>query len=304
VSVLTNIKTNLQRKWFDVSTNSIRATAPIDKKPGDIRFVSLVCHRDLNRYLIAIKSVYQQIGAGDVVILDDGSLTEQDRSILNHHLVKPTYYALDDVPTGDCPSYICWSRLLLIAELCQDHYILQVDSDIVAQKPLPEALQAIEEQSAFILVNRQHPGRIALKDMGNWLDAQGWNNPNSLQLNAERAFARLPMADTDFYVRGSAAFVGFPKGCISKERIENFSRHIEKEVGPQWRQWGSEQTTTNYVIGNAQELRFLEYPAYVNQTPKIEVEQASLVHFFGTYRYYKNRYLRSAKAAINSLSTN
>jgi hypothetical protein len=247
--------------------------------------------------------VYQKIGMGDVVVLDDGSLTEDDRRVLDFHLGNPTFYSLDDVPTGSCPSYICWSRLLLIAQLCKDSYIVQVDSDIVAQQELIDAKEAIEAKEAFILVNRQHPGKIRLGGIGDWLDQNGWMNDQSLQMNAERAFRNLSMAQTEYYVRGSAAFVGFPQGCTSHEKIEAFSREVEEHVGSQWRQWGSEQTTTNYVIGNAPKLHFLEYPDYVNQTPKMEVEKAKLVHFFGTYRYYQNRYLRSARAAIHSLST-
>ena len=63
--MLDRISANLGRKTFDLATRDIRSTPPIDRQPGDIRFVSLVCHRDLNRYLIAIKSVYRQIGRGD-----------------------------------------------------------------------------------------------------------------------------------------------------------------------------------------------------------------------------------------------
>ncbi len=300
--MIDKIATKLRQKLFDLGTRDIRDTPPLDKKPGDVRFVSLVCHRDLNRYLIAIKSVYQKIGRGDVVILDDGSLTSEDRKILDHHLRNPEFYGLDDVPTGECPSYICWKRLLLIARLCQDSYIVQVDSDIVAQDDLEDALRAIEKKEAFILVNRQHPGRILMEKMGAWLDDRGWNNDRSLQMNAERAFARTVMGSTDHYVRGSAAFVGFPQGCTSFDQIEAFSRAVEEQIGDQWRQWGSEQTTTNYVIGNAPSLHFLEFPDYVNQTPKIEVDEASLVHFFGTYRYHRNRYLHSARAAIARLA--
>lgn len=299
--MLNTLRTRINKFLFDVSTRGIRSTPPVRQQPGKAKLVSLVCHRDVDRYLISIKSVYHYLGEGEIVVLNDGTLTPQDIATLDHHLDGPRYYHVDEIDTGACPTYICWKRLFLILDLCQDDYVIQVDSDIVAQGPIDEAIDAVANEEAFIIVNRQNPGRIRLADMPAWLSQKGWQQDN-LQLNAERSFAGFPDAESRYYARGTAAFVGFPRQCATREQVEQFSRYIESQVGPEWRTWGSEQTTTNYVIANAPKLRFLEYPRYLNHMPNLAAEQGALVHYFGSHRYDHGRYGRAARRAIRQLN--
>ena len=52
-------------------------------------FVSMVSHRDLVMYLVAIRSLYAQIGEGAITVIDDGSLTAADITILHRLLSDP-----------------------------------------------------------------------------------------------------------------------------------------------------------------------------------------------------------------------
>lgn len=291
----------LRRKadqWnFRRNTRDVLSTAPIKTTPDGPRFVSLVCNRDVLPYLVAIKSVYQRIQRGSIVVLNDGSLTAEDKAILNHHLDGPQFYHVDDIDKGPCPTYICWSRLLLIADLVKNDYVIQVDADIVAQAELPEIKQCLDDDTGFIITNRIHPGRATFKEATAWLEQQGWE-ADTVQIRAERGLATLPDADNRYYVRGSAAFVGFPKNSITRQQIYRFSEEVEPIAGDLWRKWGSEQTTTNHVVGQMDRLQLLEYPSYVNHTPQIQVDEAKVVHFFGTHRYKKGRYVKSARRAI------
>lgn len=291
----------LGRLHFDLSTRSIRATPPLEKRPGKVKFVSLVCHKDLNRYLIAIKSVYSMIGEGEIVVLDDGTLTQSDIEILNHHLCSPDYYHAEDIDVGPCPSYICWKRIMLILELCQDNYVIQVDSDIVAGNSLDEVTNAVAADEAFILVNRKNPGVVKLRDMAAWVNEAGWQH-KTVQVETEKCLGLHPEAGSKQYIRGSAAFVGWPKGCSNKAELEQFSTFVEANIGPLWRQWGSEQTSTNFLMGNVPKLRLLEYPRYVNNAPSLSVDQAALVHYYGTFRYREGRYRSAARKAISVLA--
>ena len=51
-------------------------------------------------YLIAIKSLYQRIGQGRVLIIDDGSLTAEDISILKHHIPGIGVLDIASIDTG------------------------------------------------------------------------------------------------------------------------------------------------------------------------------------------------------------
>jgi hypothetical protein len=277
-------------------------TAPIRSTKDAPQYVSLVCHRDLLPYLVAIKSVFSKIQKGQVVVLNDGSLTPSDLEILRHHLDDPQMFHVDDIDTGPCPSYICWSRLLLISDLVKDGYVVQVDSDIVAQSDVPEILECLEQDQGFMIVNPRNPGRVSFVEMTQWLEEHGWR-PSSIQLRAEHALKNLPDPENRFYVRGTAAFVGFPKDSIRREDIYRFSQEVEPHVGEIWHNWGSEQTTTNHVVGNMKNLRLLEFPDYINHTPKVDVAQSKIVHFFGTHRFFNGRYVTSSRQAIRALQS-
>jgi hypothetical protein len=290
-------------EWrFDRTAVNIRNTPPLEIVPGKVTFVSLVCHKDLDRYLLAIKSVYKRVGAGSIAVLDDGTLTDADRNVLNYQLGNPRYFHKDDIDTGPCPSYICWRRIMLILDLCQEGYVVQVDSDIVARAPLEEALAAIEADEAFMIVNKTHPGHITLKEMSKWVKDKGWQG-KTVQMEAERILCNYPQADEKRYLRGTAAFVGWPMNCATKEQLLDFSQFIESEIGPLWREWGSEQTSTNYLIANCPKLKLLEHPKYVNHFSNSTLEGAALVHFFGSHRYVGGRYLKYARSLLRELNS-
>lgn len=290
-------------QWnFRRNAKTILATPPLKTTREGPKFVSLVCHKDLLPYLVAIKSVYQKVGQGSIVVLNDGTLTTDDKAVLKHHLNDPEFRHVDEIDKGPCPTYICWARLLLIADLVEQDYVIQVDSDIVAQSALPEVHECLADDSGFIIVNPKNPGRASFTQMSAWLEAKGWDKTlDTVQIRAERGLKTLLDADNRFYVRGSAAFVGFPKHSISREKIYRFSTDVEPLAGELWHKWGSEQTTTNHVVGDMDRLRLLEYPDFVNNAPHVEVQDAKLVHFFGSYRYLKGRYVHSARQAISDL---
>src|SRR4051812_7377784 len=131
-------KNKIRRTWFDYRCRGVLLTRPIDIQDSNIRIVSQLSHSDLTMYLLAIKSVYMQLGRGRVVILDDSSLTANDRATVLYHVPGADIVNIKDVATDNCPRGGCWERLLLIADIVRDYYVIQMDSDTLTLNSIPE----------------------------------------------------------------------------------------------------------------------------------------------------------------------
>ena len=75
-------------------------------------------------YLIAIKSLYRDLAGGEIVILDDGTLTTSDTKLLRDHVDPLQIVHIDQVKTNKCPKGGCWERLLLISDYVKDYYVI------------------------------------------------------------------------------------------------------------------------------------------------------------------------------------
>src|ERR1051326_3723281 len=153
------LKDQLQRSQFDFLCRGIFRTPPVDVGKAEVTFVSQVSHRDLLMYLVAIKSLYRFFRRGSIVVLDDGSLTSQDRSHLKQHLRSADILHIRDVALADTPKGGTWERLTLISQLVKDSYVVQVDSDSVNINAIPEVLEYVAANSSFTLLGAgSYPG--------------------------------------------------------------------------------------------------------------------------------------------------
>ena len=65
------------KRDYDRACQGILNTPPLDIQEAPLRFLSMMCHRDVIPYLVAIKSLYQVVGEGRIIIVDDGTLTSR-----------------------------------------------------------------------------------------------------------------------------------------------------------------------------------------------------------------------------------
>src|SRR5262249_11978734 len=142
-AMLYRMRRQLARARFERRCRVVRATPPLKTVAAPTTILSMVSHADVVMYLIAIKSLYRRIGRGNILIIDDGSLTPDDRDLLAEHLARPPIVALSALETGRCPKGGTWERLVLILERCADDYVIQMDSDTLATGDLAEVLACI-----------------------------------------------------------------------------------------------------------------------------------------------------------------
>jgi len=269
-----------------------------------VSVVSEVSHRDVVMYLIAIKSIYRFLGAGRIVVLNDGSLTKTDRDLLTRHLPFVRILTFRHVPIANTPKGGCWERLLLIAGLVKDTYVIQVDSDSLTFAEIPEVLDHIKHNRSFTLLGA---GSVAtVEPMVDACARAKHSRDSSMEPQAvsERSLDQFPDCAKLKYVRGNAAFAGFAHGCFSRTDVVYYSERMERICGSKiWHSWGSEQVTSNLIIANSARTAILPSPKYVSYyaLPHIDYSESSFLHFMGTHRFEHGCYSNLARRVIRNL---
>ena len=133
-SALAKVKRSWGKRSFDRVAEGIVSTAPLCLQGDSPLFLSMVCHRDVAAYLLAIKSLYVGVGHGRLVVINDGSLTSEDLLTLRRHIPELEIIDINAIETGSCPRAGCWERLVKIVELSADNYVIQADADILVAR--------------------------------------------------------------------------------------------------------------------------------------------------------------------------
>lgn len=291
------------RAWFDFNCRSLLHTPPITLTDDSLALVSMICHGEVLMYLLAAKSFCRRLGrVPRVVLLDDGSLTKSDYATILSHIPQATIVPISDVPPARCPKGSCWERLLLISDLVQESFVVQLDSDTLTVHSIPEVEEHIAANRSFTLLgDRSYP---EIEPMAEACQRSKDNQSVMVQAVCERSFDQLPEAASLKYVRGNAGFNGFAKGSITREKVEWFSDLMRRIAKGTWDEWGSEQLTSNLLIANAPAATALPSPKYVSYWAHTDVpyENSAFLHFIGPYRFANGFYIKTAKQVIATLS--
>lgn len=292
----------LERTWFNYNCRALLNTAPVYSTNKDLTIVSMLCHGEVVMYLLAVKSFCAQLAQGpNVVILDDGSLTAADRSILYAHMPQLRIVQIAEVAPDDCPKRNCWERLLLISDLAKTSYIVQLDSDTVTMGPLVEVQECIDANRSFTLLgDKSYP---EVESMQSACERLKGNNSPAVQSVCERSFDELPESGNLRYVRGNAGFTGFARASVGREKVVWFSRLMRQIAKEKWDEWGSEQVASNLLIANSPDAYVLPFPKYLSYWahPDVPYAESSFIHFIGPHRFSNGFYVRSAKKVIGAL---
>lgn len=286
-------KNQIQRWWFDHCIRGALDTPPV-RLDADIAapvVLSQLQHKDVLMYLAAVKSFAFHLMPGEVHVVDDGSLTGADRAQLVQHIPGIQFHELAKFRDAGLPQGGCWERLIAIARLSQNRYVIQLDSDTLTLEPISEVVSAVRHNQSFAIgtwdkqaiepaIERAHTAQSRLEDA----------RPH-IQLLAEANFDRFQDAATLKYVRGCAGFSGFAPGAGKLELMRSLSGQMQGLVGERWLEWGSEQVMSNLVVANQPGAIVLPHPEYAD-CEKIRPGTTRFVHFIGTCRFRGGRYRR------------
>ncbi|MEO5707114.1 MAG: hypothetical protein ABIT10_00805 [Alteraurantiacibacter sp.] len=284
---------------------AILETPPIAPKRDGLVLFSMIGTAVVLPYLVAVKSLWQQLGRGRVALLDDGTLTAQDRAILAAHLGDPQILKIDDVLRGDFPQGGCWERLLTILDHRAGEYWLQLDSDTVTLGAVPELERAIASNRSFTMMGGsdcpQEPLELAAFARAYYPDGP---MDGHVQSRVESRMADLAANPGWKYVRGCAGFAGFAAGNAGRDLAGVFLRRMAVVIGgDNTALWGTEQIASNFLIANEGAPVCLPPERYLNYWGEEWDEEAAFIHFVGAHRYDNGAYLAASRHAIARLTS-
>ncbi|MBK1665878.1 hypothetical protein CKO38_15270 [Rhodospirillum rubrum] len=293
------LRRRLAEAWYRRAVGRIFLTPPIGDPQAGVIFVSMLCHADVAAYLVAIKSICARVGLGRHVVIDDGSLTAKDQVLLAHHLRGLRIVPIASVDTGSCPRGGTWERLLTILDLSREAYVIQVDADLLALGPMTEVADAIAANRAFTLSGDEDC--VGLVSMAEIAALSRANSTDHVQTHAQIAMGGCPELADHRYGRGCSGFAGFPRNTAGRALAERLSTLMEARLGAKWRDWGSEQVCSNFVIANFPQALMLPYGRYISYLGRQAPGEVALVHFLGSFRYRGGHYTKLSARFAESL---
>lgn len=289
------LRRNVNYFNFYRQTRRILDTPPLIYQDAPLTIVSQVAGHDVQMYLIAIKSLYRRLKCGNILVIADDISGEQ-RSLLRKHIGFIQFVNLQDIDTGRCPRGGTWERLVHIVRNSARGYTIQMDSDILFVGPAPEVLDCIHNNRAFTLSDSQG---LPKQSLAAW--AEDPRQSDNIVIAFEKCAREYPDAARLSYIRGSSGFAGFAKGAISEEFLENFHRNGARLMGERWKEWGTEQIASNFVVANSPDSLVLPVPKYLTWERHEIPSEISLFHFLGYCRFDRGVFARYANLEIDAL---
>lgn len=297
-SVVQRLKRDYFRWKYQKVAVQVLGTPPLSR--GDLPFMllSMVHQRDVHSYLVAVKSFAHFLNPQRIVVVCDPSINDDDRAVLRHHVPHVELRAADEFTHNTMPRGGTWERLFAISGFVRDNYVVQLDADTLVVKPIPEVLEAIQSGKGFVLGEApETPLRslAATRERALPLIRPGAH----VQSISESEMANVGLPENARYVRGCSGFTGFPRNAEMQDLMIDFSRRMTQKLGADWKRWGTEQVTSNYLVANAHGTAALPFPKY--GTPDCATTETAFFHFIGSMRFVNSKYEATSRQAIRLL---
>lgn len=286
-------------RWrFFQASRAVLDTPPIQRTEDPVRILSSVSHMDLYMYLVALKTYFRYAPFGKVTILDDGSLTPDDLAILDEHANPVDVIPLDDVAYRGGEKGVRWGILLTMAELAEDNFVVQLDSDTVTVGEMPHVTDAISQNRSFTLGTTMG---TEIRPASETVTEMRKHDSQHVQVVAEQNLDKLRGYPDLKYVRGNSGLVGLGKGALTRQGAEDFLEDMTRAIGAKWRERGSFQMASNFVVSNAPDAFVLPLAEYRYYHPDADLDSARFIHYMGTYRFVDRSYFDTAHSAVADL---
>lgn len=295
-------KNQIQRFLFDRAIRRVLDTPAVtlSSDPGAPAVLSQLQHKDVRMYLAAIKSFTRQVPVAEVHVVDDGSLSKDDRVLLLRHVPDAQFHSMSSCRADSLPRGGCWERLTAIARLSEARYVIQLDADTLTLASIDEVRRAAEDNISFSIGTWDNQTIESAVDRAQTAQKRlGENRRAHVQLLAEANFDRFQQMDGLMYIRGCAGFAGFSAGPGKLEFMQKMSTQMQSLIGERWLEWGSEQVMSNLVVANQPNAIVLPHPDYAD-CEKMQAGKTRFVHFIGTCRFRRGAYAEQVRHILLS----
>lgn len=295
------LKKRLAYYGLGVAQRPVLHTPPIVLgNVGGPILVSQLCHRDVLMYLLAVKSFVRFLPAFRICIVNDGSLDEDDRDVLRTHIPGIEIFDAKEFRSERYPKGGCWERLAALVRFCGDDYAMQLDADTITLNVPQEVCDAVSAKTPFTLGTGQGSKIVSAAEAASLAKRFQSEGDGHVQTQAELILGEFSDAPGLQYVRGCAAFTGIPKQALDIDELESWAERFEEKMGSRWREWGTEQFMSNFLIANLSGTKVLTRPHYAGCSRELQSDQV-FVHFAGYCRFKGRRYHRLSRDVIAAL---
>jgi len=229
------LKDRVRRYRFAGACKGVLHAAPVAlDASSNLVVLSQVQHKDVPLYLLAVKSFARQVRPRTVCVLNDGSLSANDCAVLREHVPGVNLLELAEFRSAICPRGGTWERLLAIASLVRDHYVIQLDSDTLTIGPIEEVRHCTERQSAFALGTWNNQKIETMRERCETARKLAHQTDSHVQVVAEANLDKLDDFESLRYVRGCSGFAGFARQSFTREFVEAISGQMQAAIGAKW----------------------------------------------------------------------
>jgi RNase P protein component len=298
-----SIPYRVERYRFRREIKQVYTTPPVPvSDTADFLIVSQVHRSAVEMSLLSLKTFMKQFDSCALELIDDGSLTEENKNAYYHHLPGVKIIPISQVDLMDCPPGGTWERLAYVVQRSAEKYVIQIDSDTLTFGDLGFVKDRIASNKPFLVGQPSYAEPVPVVAMAEL--ASSWKDLH-IQSISESYLERLYPEFIEHYARGCSGFTGFPKNGVVQETMNGISKVMEQAVGREnWRRWGTEQVTSNILLSTFDDVVLLPWPDYQNYGFPFadENEGAQLIHFIGTYRHAGSYYRTRAMECIAQLN--
>lgn len=299
MSILERVSRRVRRWEFERSVRAMTSTPAIVPGGRPLIALSMVHHRDVLPYLLAVKSFARFASPSRIVMVADPTIDDSDRALVRRHVPfieirDAREFQREGIPTGGT-----WERLCAISEHVRDAYVVQLDADTVTTAPVTEVIEAVERGTPFALATDdawQVPCSCA--EIAAWARTR-LGGGDHIQLVAESLMDRIDAPGITRYVRGCSGFAGFPRASFDFAMLRSVSESMAALMGDRWREWGSEQVASNLVVANLPGGTLLPHARYC--APHRRRPQTAFLHFIGYVRFTTGLYSELARKVASEL---
>jgi hypothetical protein len=295
-----NLKTKAAHKYFEWRIRSIMRTGPMPVIEAPWSVVSLIVEPrpQLSMYILSMKSFYRKLGRGRIVVLTDKKTHPRIEGPLSRHFPGIEFAMIEEVDPGKCQRGGTWERLVYLIRRSEKEYVIQMDSDtLCVGGDVDEVTRCISGNISFTYADNNW----SIKSLAEISAEARADSSNYVGDVLERKFDAWPDKYELKYVRGSSGFSGFAKGQFALERLEMFHELMKWALGDRWREWGTEQSASNFMIANSAGAVTLPFPEYATFPLPVHSRGVKLFHFIGSNRFRDNYFADEGRRLIKEL---
>lgn len=286
------------RLLFQRAVKGILDTPPVRRGENAFAALSMVHHRDVLSYLLAIKTFAHFASPARIFLIADPSLDADDRKTLVQHVPFIETLEAETFRRAALPVGGTWERLSAISVLCQQTPIVQLDADTMTFGYPEEVVEALRNNRSF-LIRSERDVEMQPLDTTARFGKMLMQTSNHIQAFSEARFTELPNWRQYRYARACSGFTGFGVASISPDALDTFSSAMRSIHGARWDEWGTEQVSSNLLAASSPDAFLLPHPKYCNAD---SLSQDTIVsHYIGYARHVNRSYEGRARTSIKLL---